>query len=77
VSDRGRGVADDMFDELFAPFVTSKRDGLGLGLSISRSIVDMHGGRIWAENNRDQGATFHVTLPAAATREGACTREQP
>lgn len=77
VSDRGRGVADDMFDKLFAPFVTSKRDGLGLGLSISRSIVDMHGGRIWAENNRDQGATFYVTLPATATVKGASRREQP
>ncbi|SAL64187.1 ATP-binding protein [Caballeronia humi] len=63
VRDRGPGLADDIVEKLFMPFFTSKRDGLGLGLSISRSIVDMHGGRIWAENNAGAGATFYFTLP--------------
>jgi PAS domain S-box-containing protein len=69
VSDNGCGFADGNPDHLFKPFVTTKRSGLGLGLSISRSIIDAHGGRIWAENNRDAGATFHVDLGVAATAE--------
>ena len=68
VRDRGPGLADDIVEKLFTPFFTSKRDGLGLGLSISRTIVDMHGGRIWAENNADAGATFHFTLPTEPLR---------
>ncbi|WP_268808111.1 two-component system sensor histidine kinase NtrB [Caballeronia terrestris] len=63
VRDRGPGLADDIVEKLFTPFFTSKRDGLGLGLSISRSIVNMHGGRIWAENNVHAGAAFYFTLP--------------
>ncbi|SOE62207.1 two-component system, LuxR family, sensor kinase FixL [Burkholderia sp. D7] len=70
VRDSGSGLAGNTFDKMFLPFFTSKRDGLGLGLSISRSIVEMHGGRIWAQNNEDHGATFYFTLPtgAGATR---------
>jgi PAS domain S-box-containing protein len=66
VCDNGCGFADHSPEHLFKPFVTTKRSGLGLGLSISRSIIDAHGGRIWAENNRDAGATFHVDLAVAA-----------
>ncbi|SAL83305.1 ATPase [Caballeronia terrestris] len=66
VRDRGPGVAGDIVEKLFLPFYTSKRDGLGLGLSISRSIVEMHGGRIWAQNNTGEGATFYFTLPTRA-----------
>jgi two-component system sensor kinase FixL len=77
VRDRGPGLAAEKFEKLFTPFFTSKREGLGLGLSISRSIVQMHGGRIWAENNEDQGATFYFTLPTGATPEFARTRQQP
>jgi signal transduction histidine kinase len=67
VSDNGCGFSDNNPEHLFKPFVTTKRSGLGLGLSISRSIVDAHGGRIWAENNRDAGATFHIDLTVAAS----------
>jgi PAS domain S-box-containing protein len=66
VTDNGCGFAEHNPEQLFKPFVTTKRSGLGLGLSISRSIIDAHGGRIWAENNRDAGATFHVDLAVAA-----------
>jgi two-component system sensor kinase FixL len=65
VSDNGCGL-EGSAEQLFKPFVTTKRSGLGLGLSISRSIVNAHGGKIWAENNRDAGATFHVELAVAA-----------
>jgi PAS domain S-box len=64
VRDRGHGLTADKLDKIFKPFFTSKPQGLGLGLSISRSIIDMHRGRLWAENNNDRGATFYVALPA-------------
>jgi two-component system, LuxR family, sensor kinase FixL len=77
VRDGGTGLAGDTVDKLFLPFFTSKRDGLGLGLSISRSIVEMHGGRIWAENNQDRGATFYFTLPIGASAGRSCSRREP
>ena len=70
VQDFGTGIASGTIDKLFTPFFTSKRDGLGLGLSISRSIVEMHGGSIWAENNKDRGATFYFTLPTQYKASG-------
>lgn len=63
VQDSGPGVDADEADRLFEPFYTTKGEGLGMGLAVSRSIVERHGGRIWAENNADRGATFYVTLP--------------
>ena len=77
VRDNGTGLAGHTLDKLFQPFVTSKRDGLGLGLSISRSIVQMHGGHIWAQNNEDRGATFYFTLPTGARAERSFARRQP
>lgn len=77
VCDRGPGLAADKLDQLFKPFFTSKREGLGLGLSISRTIVEMHGGRIWAENNSEKGATFHFTLPVAAETESLHSGPRP
>jgi PAS domain S-box-containing protein len=64
VRDRGTGLGDEI-ERVFRPFHTTKPDGLGVGLSISRSIVEAHGGRLWAENNPDRGATFSFTIPAA------------
>ncbi len=63
VRDRGVGIAPKTLEHLFQPFNSSKRHGLGMGLSISRSIVTLHGGRLWGENNPGQGATFSFTLP--------------
>jgi PAS domain S-box-containing protein len=62
VGDRGHGIAPGQLDRIFDSFFTTKKNGMGLGLSIARSLVDLHGGRIWAENNPDGGATLHFTL---------------
>ena len=67
MQDSGTGIAPDKLERIFEPFVTSKPDGLGIGLSICRSIIERHGGRLWAANNPDRGATFSITLPV--TRE--------
>ena len=64
IVDRGEGVAVDEEAELFEPFYTTKEAGMGMGLSISRSIVRAHGGRVWFTRNADRGTTFHFTLPA-------------
>ena len=66
VTDVGHGLSEDSPDRLFEAFYTTKPNGLGMGLSISRSIVEAHRGRLWAENNRSRGATFCFTVPLAA-----------
>jgi two-component system sensor kinase FixL len=65
VADTGPGLAPAVADRLFQPFVTTKPGGLGIGLSICRSIVDAHGGRLWASDNPGGGMIFHVRLPTA------------
>ena len=65
IADTGPGLAPEVADRLFQPFVTTKPGGLGIGLSICRSIVDAHGGRLWASDNPDGGTIFHVRLPTA------------
>ncbi|MFC3077243.1 PAS domain S-box protein [Phenylobacterium terrae] len=69
VSDTGPGISPQIADQLFQPFITTKSQGMGVGLSISRTIVEAHGGRIWVEPNRDGGADFHFTLRAARLEE--------
>jgi two-component system, LuxR family, sensor kinase FixL len=70
VADTGPGIPEDIMAKLFRPFMTTKPKGMGIGLSISRSIVQAHGGELRAERNADGGATFRVTLPLDAWREG-------
>ena len=66
IADRGCGIADGMAGDAFAPFFTTKPRGMGLGLSICRSILEYHDGRLWCEPNPAGGAIFHFTLPATA-----------
>jgi C4-dicarboxylate-specific signal transduction histidine kinase len=70
VVDRGCGLPPADLDRIFEPFVTTKKQGMGLGLTVCRTIIAAHGGRLWATNNDDRGASFHFTLPGA---EGART----
>jgi two-component system, LuxR family, sensor kinase FixL len=76
VRDYGAGLNGDNLDRIFQPFYTTKRDGLGMGLSISRSIIEAHRGRLWAENNPDRGATFYFTVPAAGDFEDRASSER-
>jgi two-component system sensor kinase FixL len=69
VSDTGRGIDPEVAPRLFQPFVTTKAKGMGVGLSICRTIVEAHGGRIWADANPGGGATFHFTLRAVGKEE--------
>jgi C4-dicarboxylate-specific signal transduction histidine kinase len=66
VQDQGTGIPNDTLSSIFDPFVTTKRDGLGLGLAICRTIITEHHGRMWAVNNSDRGATVIVSLPLAS-----------
>ena len=72
VKDRGTGIDPDVVPRLFTKFAMKSDKGTGLGLYISKSIVEAHGGNIWAENNNDdgnEGATFTFTLPRSEKRE--------
>lgn len=67
VADTGTGVSPDIAEQLFQPFVTTKRHGMGVGLSISKTIIEAHGGRMWADANPGGGTVFHLTLKPATT----------
>jgi two-component system sensor kinase FixL len=70
VTDSGRGLSSQVISKVFDPFFTTKSTGMGMGLPICHTIIEAHGGRIWAENNADgRGATFRFTLPSA---KGGC-----
>jgi two-component system sensor kinase FixL len=71
VVDAGPGVPLDQMQKIFEPFVSTKPQGIGLGLVISSSIVSAHGGRLWCVNNEGRGATFNFTLPCASAAVGA------
>jgi C4-dicarboxylate-specific signal transduction histidine kinase len=72
VRDSGLGLGQQTFEEISKAFFTTKPQGMGMGLSISRSIVTSHGGRLWAEANADRGATFQFTLPPVDAAEPKC-----
>jgi two-component system, LuxR family, sensor kinase FixL len=71
VQDAGTGLRDGVRERVFEPFFTTKPSGMGMGLSIAKSIIEAHGGVIWATNNPTRGATFHFSLPEPASPAGA------
>jgi PAS domain S-box-containing protein len=71
VTDRGGGIPEEKLEQVFERFFTTKKEGMGLGLSICRSIINEHEGKIWATKNADCGATFHFSLPINHVRNEA------
>jgi signal transduction histidine kinase len=71
VSDTGMGLPAGRADEIFDAFFATKPQESGMGLAICRSIVESHGGRLWATSNDGRGATFHFTLPTAVVEVSA------
>jgi two-component system, LuxR family, sensor kinase FixL len=71
VADTGSGLPEEIRGRLFQPFVTSKANGMGVGLSVCRTIVETHGGRLWAEDNPGGGTVFRFTVPRVATPTAA------
>jgi len=69
VADTGPGIAPEIKNQLFTAFVSTKPDGMGLGLSICRTIIEANDGAIWVENRKGGGTSFHFTLPRAQTEE--------
>ena len=69
VRDFGTGIDPSRLDDIWEPFFTTKKAGLGMGLSICRSIIRAHEGRIWAENNPDLGTTFAFEIPAIVNEQ--------
>jgi signal transduction histidine kinase len=65
VQDNGPGIENKDFQRMFEPFFTTKTEGIGMGLSISRSLIELNGGQLWLEPQQGRGAIFHFTLPFA------------
>jgi signal transduction histidine kinase len=65
VADEGCGIPPDQIERVFEPFHTTKAKGMGLGLAVCRTIITAHAGKLWATNNRERGACFHITLPTS------------
>jgi len=63
VSDAGKGLAQDELEQVFDAFFSTKQEGMGMGLPISRSIIEAHGGKLWSKSNTGPGATFGFTIP--------------
>ena len=76
VTDRGHGVQADQLPKLFDSFYTTKRQGMGLGLSIARTLVEAHSGRIWVESWPGERTTFHVELPIAGAKVASATENR-
>ena len=78
VIDSGPGIPDEKVSDIFETFYTTKEHGTGLGLSIARTIVESYGGKIWAENRAEGGASFHFTIPLSAdvTPQRKTTRQR-
>ena len=70
VTDRGGSIPEEKMEQIFEPFFTTKAKGMGLGLSVCRTIIAAHRGKLWATNNADCGATFHFSLPIGAQNAG-------
>jgi len=71
VTDRGGSIPEEKMEQVFEPFFTTKAEGLGLGLSVCRTIISAHRGKLWATNNADCGATFHFSLPLFRSERGS------
>jgi C4-dicarboxylate-specific signal transduction histidine kinase len=69
VQDSGTGLSPECVNRIFEPFFTTKPEGVGMGLSISRSIIDAHGGRLWVTPGSEHGAIFQFTVPMADTSD--------
>jgi signal transduction histidine kinase len=67
ISDSGPGIPAEQFTQVFDPLYTTKEQGMGIGLSIARTIILAHHGQIWAENQTEGGAVFRISLPLSAT----------
>jgi signal transduction histidine kinase len=63
MQDSGPGIKKEDINRVFEPFFTTKKDGIGMGLAISRSLIEENGGQLWLDQKENQGATFHLTLP--------------
>jgi signal transduction histidine kinase len=68
IEDSGTGIEPQQIDKIFSSFFTTKGDGMGMGLSICRSIIESHGGRLWASPGRSRGAVFQFTLPTGPSQ---------